>query len=72
MIEETSSDRHKAIVSEVHWLRGVIVSSYAHVEFLLGDLCMKAWYTPPYNHLRGKFPYRLEARIKSARELFLN
>jgi hypothetical protein len=51
-MKETSSDRHKAIVSEVHLLRGVIVSSYAHVEFLLGDLCMKAWRTTTFSHLR--------------------
>ena len=49
---------------------GAIVASYAHVEFLLGDLCMKAWYTAEYSHLREKFPYRLQARIRSARDLF--
>ena len=37
------SDESKAIVNHAVYLRGNIITSYAHIEFLLADICLKAW-----------------------------
>ena len=60
----------KRIVKQVKFLRGAYIGSYAQVEFLLADICVKAWELPAYKHLRAKFPYRAESRVKAANALF--
>ena len=58
------------IVKQVQLLRGAYIGSYAQVEFLLADICVKAWELPAYKHLRAKFPYRADSRVKAAIALF--
>jgi len=60
----------KRIVKQVNLLRGAYVGSYAQVEFFLADICVKAWELPAYKHLRAKFPYKAESRVKAAKALF--
>lgn len=60
----------KQILKQVNLLRGAYIGSYAQVEFLLADMCVKAWELPEYKHLRAKFPYRAESRVKAANALF--
>lgn len=60
----------KAMVNHAVWLRGTIITNYAHIEFLLADICVKAWQKPKYQHLSTSFPYKTETRIKAVRELF--
>jgi hypothetical protein len=60
----------KRIVKQVNLLRGAYIGSYAQVEFLLADICVKAWELPAYKHLRAKFPYRAGSRVKAANALF--
>jgi hypothetical protein len=60
----------KAIVNHAVWLRGTVITNYAHIEFLLADICVKAWQQPQYRHLSTSFPYKTETRIKAVRELF--
>jgi hypothetical protein len=64
------SDSTKAIVNHAVYLRGNIITSYAHIEFLLADICVKAWQLEQYKHLAGKFPYSVDSRIKAVRILF--
>lgn len=64
------SDGTKEIVNHAVYLRGNIITSYAHIEFLLADICLKAWQLEEYKHLAGKFPYSVDSRIKAVRILF--
>jgi hypothetical protein len=58
--ETEPAGRQKALVGEVLYLRGWIVSSYAQVEFLLADLVVK---------LDLRFPYLIEARINAVKRI---
>jgi hypothetical protein len=69
-MRDATDPAHKAIVAEAYMIRGMIVGTYAHIEFLLADVCMKAWPLPEYAHLRAPLPYKLETRIKAAEALF--
>jgi hypothetical protein len=60
----------RQIVKQVQLLRGAYIGSYAQVEFLLADICVKAWDLPAYKHQHAKFPYRAESRVKAAIALF--
>jgi hypothetical protein len=64
------SEEMKILVNHAVYVRGTIISSYAHIEFLLADLCLKAWEMPEYAHLAGSFPYKIETRLKAAGKLF--
>jgi hypothetical protein len=64
------SDEVKALVNHAVYLRGNIITSYAHIEFLLADLCLKAWQLGEYAHLAGAFPYKTDSRIKAVGALF--
>ena len=51
MSDEFSSDvseETKALVNHAVYLRGNIITSYAHIEFLLADVCLKAWQLGEY------------------------
>jgi hypothetical protein len=63
-------DESKALVNHALYLRGNIITSYAHIEFLLADICLKAWQLDEYAHLAGAFPYKTDSRIKAVRALF--
>src|SRR5262245_21620432 len=54
------TERQKALVDEALYLRGRIVASYAHVEFLLADISVK---------LDLQFPYLIDARIRAVRRI---
>jgi hypothetical protein len=69
-LSDDVSDEVKAIVNDAHYTRGTIIASYAHIEFLLADLCLKAWKMPEYAHLAGPFPYKIDSRIKAVGKLF--
>jgi hypothetical protein len=60
----------KRIVEQANLLRGAYIGSHAQVEFLLADICVKAWELPEYKHLRAKFPYKAESRVRAANALF--
>ena len=64
------SDGTKTIVNHAVYLRGNIITSYAHIEFLLADVCLKAWQLGEYKHLAGAFPYKTDSRIRAVRVLF--
>jgi hypothetical protein len=64
------SDASKELVENAIYLRGVVITSYAHIEFMLADICLKAWQLPEYATLMGPFPYSVETRIKAVRALF--
>ena len=55
----------KAMVEQATFLRGSIITSYAHIEFLLADICLKTWQKAEYAHLAGRFPYKTDSRIKA-------
>jgi hypothetical protein len=63
-------DEFKALVNHAIYLRGNVITSYAHIEFLLADICLKAWQRSEYSHLAGAFPYKTDSRIKAVRALF--
>src|ERR1700693_775996 len=69
-LSDDVSDEVKAIVNHAHYVRGTIISSYAHIEFLLADLSLNAWKMPEYAHLAGPFPYKVDSRIKAVGKLF--
>jgi hypothetical protein len=60
----------KAIVAHAVYLRGSIIHSYAHIEYLLADICLQAWKANQYAHLAAPFPYKTDSRIKAVRMLF--
>jgi hypothetical protein len=64
------SDEAKALVNHAVYLRGNMITSYAHIEFLLADICLKAWQLSEYVHLAGVFPYKTDSRIRAVRALF--
>ena len=35
----------KAVVNHAVYVRGTIISSYAHIEFLLADICLKGLFS---------------------------
>ena len=53
------------MVEQATFLRGSIITSYAHIEFLLADICLKTWQKAEYAHLAGRFPYKTDSRIKA-------
>ena len=59
----------KEIVEHAIYLRGSVIHSYAHIEYLLADICLQAWKTSRYSHLAASFPYKTESRIKAVRLL---
>lgn len=67
---EDVNDAAKAMVNHAIHLRGTIITSYAHIEFLLADICLKAWQRKEYAHLAGAFPYKTDTRIKAVSTLF--
>jgi len=65
-----AKDWHKPYVGEAFQLRGMLLGSYAHIEFMLADICLRAWEMPAYAHLAKQFPYSVETRIAEARAIF--
>ncbi|MBI3700588.1 MAG: hypothetical protein HY242_09130 [Afipia sp.] len=63
-------EKIKLQVREAAALRGNIVGAFSHIEYLLADVCMRAWLRPEYRHLADSFPYKVESRIRSVRTLF--
>jgi hypothetical protein len=51
-IIEAADPALKALVVEAMELRGTFVSCYAHVEFLLADICMKCWPRAEYSDFK--------------------
>lgn len=67
--DDVSEEDNHALVNQAVYLRGNIITSYAHIEFLLADICLKAWRFGEYAHLAGAFPYKIESRIRAVRAL---
>jgi hypothetical protein len=53
-------EQSKAIVAEMTYLRGRIITAYAQVEFFLADLSVK---------LNLNFPYKIVNRIKAVKKI---
>lgn len=69
MLELDPTDDQKSLINECMRCRGLLVGSYAHVEFLLADLCIKSWKLPEYRSLSKKFPHRAESRFRGVRDI---
>ena len=65
MLEHVPTDEQKQVLNQCLRCRGLIVGSYAHVEFLLADLCIKSWRLPSYRSLAKRFPYKSETRERA-------
>src|SRR5258707_3630338 len=65
MLELDPTDDQKSLINECTRCRGLIVGSYAHVEFLLADLCIKSWRLPSYRSLAKRFPYKSATRERA-------
>jgi hypothetical protein len=57
------------LIRRAHFLRNGIISSYAHVEFLLTELNVRSRQLPEYAEIAAGFPYRLESKIARVKEL---
>lgn len=58
------------VIEHVNMLRGMLIGSYSHVEYLIGSIWLSMEDVAPY-HTRGKqFPYRVDSRIAAVRPLF--
>jgi hypothetical protein len=68
-MSEDATDADRSIVTDAIFSRGSIITSYAHIEHLLADICLQSWKTSEYAHLAGLFPYKTESRIKAVRSL---
>ncbi|MCA0903748.1 hypothetical protein [Qipengyuania aquimaris] len=51
--------------------RGWILNGYAQVEYLLGDIIVKANEMVEYAAVQGRLPHRVEKRIAKVRELLV-
>jgi hypothetical protein len=60
----------KDFVRHATWLRGVIVSSYAHVEYLLADILISCNHMQEYNDPAFRYPYSFDSRMKKVGEFF--
>jgi hypothetical protein len=72
MADETPEEfraRSNAAMVRASFLRGSLLTGYAHIEFLLADICLKSWELPEYAHLKSDFPYKTESRIKAVNAL---
>ena len=56
-------------IEEGQRLRGWIANGYAQVEYLLGDIILKAFKMPEYEALAGRLPHRVEKRIAVVRQI---
>ena len=65
MLEHVPTEEQRQVLNECLRCRGLIVGSYAHVEFLLADLCIKSWRLPSYRSLAKRFPYKSETRERA-------
>jgi hypothetical protein len=68
--EVSGREGDKDSVTHAVYLRGSIIHAYAHIEYLLADICLQAWKTSQYAHLATPFPYKTDSRIKAVRLLF--
>jgi hypothetical protein len=57
------------MINDVQRLRGVILNSYAQVEFLAADFAVKCKHLPQYNELVKKFPYATKKRVEAVKEI---
>src|SRR4051794_36092753 len=65
MLEFTPTAANKRVINECLRCRGMLISSFAHVEFLLADLCLKSWRIKHYERLANRFPYRAGTRERA-------
>jgi hypothetical protein len=71
MLEFTPSNAHKKAINECFCCRGMLISSYAHVDFLLADLCLKSWRLAQYRSLASRFPYKSATRERAVSAILL-
>ena len=64
-----TEDKKGELTCRTHYLRGAIISSYAHVEFLLTDLNIRCRSLPAYAEIASNFPYKLETKITRTKQL---
>ncbi|GEP09823.1 hypothetical protein [Methylobacterium gnaphalii] len=56
-------ERIKALEARLNLVRGRLIGSYSFVEFILGDLYVRAQRMPAYSSVRDRFPVKLRDRI---------
>lgn len=54
---------------EAQRLRGWVANGYAQVEYLLGDIIMKAQTRPEYSDLQGRLPHGAPRRIREVEKI---
>ncbi|HEX8532808.1 MAG TPA: hypothetical protein VF662_01440 [Allosphingosinicella sp.] len=59
-----------AEIEDAIFYRGVIVSAFAQIETMLGELAIRASLLPQYVQLRRTFPFSAEKRIAFLRKVF--
>jgi hypothetical protein len=62
-------DEMKPLIEEMQRLRGWIANSYAQVEYLLGDMIIRAREWPVYDAQTKVFTHKVTKRISKVREM---
>ncbi len=68
-MSELPPDQLIAAIEEGQRLRGWIANGYAQIEYLLGDVIMKAYRMQEYEALAARLPHRIEKRIAAVRQI---
>ena len=64
-----TEDEIKASIEDGQRLKGWIANGYAQVEYLLGDIIVRANDMPDYAHLATRLPHRPEKRIAKVKQI---
>lgn len=64
-----ATEADKAMMMAAATFRGAIVQAYAHAEFMLADLVMRARRLPEYHDPEAKFPFPFAARLTEVKKL---
>ena len=62
----------RSAIEESQRLRGGIANGYAQVEYLLGDIIMKAFKLPEYGNLVVRLPHKVLGRIELVKKIIEN
>lgn len=65
----SEGDRARVLIDEMHYLRGRCAGCFAHVEFMLGDLCHRVGSLAEYREICLILPYKFEKRVAKAKEI---
>ena len=69
VVETMPNAYQLSVIERAATLRGAIITSYAQVEFLLGDIVMRCMDIPEYAFLPRDFPQRFSVRLKRVADI---